>query len=117
MPYLEKGRKRVDWLILGSVTIDSFNVNLKDTCGQGNNVSRQPEFVWEPTVALTSPELDVEYHLLMMWIYDLVQSENFILPGILDGNTIYTYDFVTNSATEVSVTYKGNEVLAPNIKI
>ncbi|HOK88320.1 MAG TPA: hypothetical protein PK404_05755 [Fervidobacterium sp.] len=104
-----KGTQESRLVYLGSVVpIDSFNVNLKTPADRATNVSRQPEFVWEPTVALTSPESDVEYHYTM-WIYDLVQSENFILPGILDGNTIYTYDFVTNSATEVSVTYKGNE--------
>ena len=95
---------------LGSVVpLDSFNVNLKSPANRETNVSRQPTFVWEPTKELAPPESEVEYYYTM-WIYDLVQSENYIFPGGFDGTTFYyPYDFMTLEATEVSVTFKGNE--------
>ena len=104
-----KGDEESELVVLGSVIpLDSFNVNLKSPADRETNVSRQPTFVWEPTKELTSPESIVEYYYTM-WIYDLVQSENYIFPGILEGSTVYMYDFATVGATEVSVTFKGNE--------
>ncbi|HHV01243.1 MAG TPA: hypothetical protein GXX68_03525 [Defluviitoga tunisiensis] len=104
-----RGTEESELVALGSVVpLDSFNVNLKSPADRATNVSRQPTFVWEPTKELTSPESDVEYYYTM-WIYDLVHSENYIFPGILEEDTVYMYDFATVGATEVSVTFKGNE--------
>jgi hypothetical protein len=104
-----RGDEESELVELGSVVpLDSFNVNLKSPADRETNVSRQPTFVWEPTKELTSPESVVEYYYTI-WIYDLVQSENYIFPGILEGTTVYMYDFATEGAQEISVTFKGNE--------
>ncbi|PNR97229.1 hypothetical protein [Petrotoga sp. 9PWA.NaAc.5.4] len=104
-----KGNEESELVKLGSVVpLDSFNVNLRSPADRETNVSRQPTFVWEPTKELISPESVVEYYYTM-WVYDLVQSENYIFPGILEGSTVYMYDFATVGAAEVSVTFKGNE--------
>jgi hypothetical protein len=104
-----RGDEESELVELGSlVPLDSFSVNLKSPADRAKNVSRQPTFVWEPTKELTSPESEVEYYYTM-WIYDLVQSENYMLPGILIGSDIYTYDFMTLGAEEVSVTFLGSE--------
>ncbi|PNR97735.1 hypothetical protein [Petrotoga olearia] len=105
--YTENGESTL--VELGSVVpLDSFNVNLKSPADREKGVSRQPTFVWEPTKELTSPESEVEYYYTM-WIYDLVQSENYILPGILEGTDVILYDFITLGAEEVSVTFLGSE--------
>ena len=104
-----RGDEESELVKLGSVVpLDSFNVNLKSPADRETNVSRQPTFVWEPTKELTSPESVVEFYYTM-WIYDLVQSENYIFPGILEEDTVYMYDFITEGATDVSVTFKGIE--------
>lgn len=104
-----RGDEESELVELGSVVpLDSFNVNLKSPADRETDVSTQPTFVWEPTKELTSPESVVEYHYTI-WIYDLVQSENYIFPGILQGTNLYTYDFATEGAQEISVTFKGNE--------
>lgn len=94
---------------LGSVVpLETFNVQLVSPTDQKKDVSRQPTFVWKSTKELTSPESEVEYHYTM-WIYDLVQSKNYILPSILEGEDVILYDFMTLGAKEVSVTFLGNE--------
>jgi len=104
-----RGNEESELVELGSVVpLDSFNVNLKSPADRETNVSRQPTFVWEPTKELTSPESVVEFYYTI-WIYDLVQSENYIFPGILEGTDLYMYDFATEGAQEISVTFKGNE--------
>jgi len=104
-----RGNEESELVELGSVVpLDSFNVNLKSPADRETNVSRQPTFVWEPTKELTSPESVVEFYYTI-WIYDLVQSENYIFPGILEGTTVYMYDFATVGAQEISVTFKGDE--------
>jgi hypothetical protein len=104
-----RGNEESALVELGSVVpLDTFNVVLISPSDQEKDVSRQPTFIWEPTNELTSPESEVEYHYTM-WIYDLVQSENFILPGILKGTTVIPYDFMTIEAEEVFVTFLGSE--------
>ena len=104
-----RGNEESELVELGSVVpLDSFNVNLKSPADRETNVSRQPTFVWEPTKELTSPESVVEFYYTM-WIYDLPQSENNIFPVILKEGTVYPYDFITEGATDVSVTFKGIE--------
>ncbi|PNR93134.1 MULTISPECIES: hypothetical protein [unclassified Petrotoga] len=104
-----RGEEESELVELGSIVpLDSFNVDLKSPADREKDVSRQPTFVWEPTKELTSPESEVEYYYTM-WIYDLVQSENFILPGILEGTTVILYDFMTLGAEEISVTFLGSE--------
>ncbi|POZ92855.1 hypothetical protein [Petrotoga halophila] len=104
-----RGNEESELVELGSIVpLDSFNVDLKSPADREKDVSRQPTFVWEPTKELTSPESEVEYYYTM-WIYDLVQSENYILPGILEESTLFVYDFVTLGAEEVSVTFLGSE--------
>jgi len=102
-----RGNEESELVELGSIVpLDSFNVNLKSPADREKDVSRQPTFVWEPTKELTSPESEVEYHYTM-WIYDLVQSENYIFP--LEKSTFFLYDFMTVGAEEVSVTFLGSE--------
>jgi len=104
-----RGNEESELVEVGSVVpLDSFNVNLKSPADRETDVSRQPTFVWEPTKELTSPESIVEFYYTI-WIYDLVQSENYIFPGILEGATFDFYEFATVGAQEISVTFKGNE--------
>jgi hypothetical protein len=104
-----RGNEESKLVQLGSIVpLDSFKVNLKSPADRGKDISRRPTFVWEPTKELTSPESEVAYYYTM-WIYDLVQSENYILPGILEGEDVILYDFMTVGAEEVSVTFLGSE--------
>ncbi len=105
--YTENGESTL--VELGSfVPLETFNIELISPTDEEKNVSRQPTFAWEPTKELTSPESEVEYHYTM-WIYDLVQSENYILPGILEGEDVILYDFMMQGAEEVSVTFLGSK--------
>ncbi|RLL82125.1 hypothetical protein CN13_04480 [Petrotoga sp. HKA.pet.4.5] len=105
--YTENGESTL--VELGSVVpLETFNIELISPTDEEKNVSRQPTFAWEPTKELTSPESEVEYHYTM-WIYDLVQSENYILPGILEGEDVILYDFMMQGAEEVSVTFLGSK--------
>jgi len=105
--YTENGESTL--VELGSVVpLETFNVELISPTDKATDVSRQPTFIWEPTKELISPESKVEYHYTM-WIYDLVQSKNYIFPGILEESTLYLYDFMTLGAEEVSVTFLGSK--------
>lgn len=105
--YTENGESTL--VELGSVVpLETFNVQLISPTDQEKDVSRQPTFVWKPTKELTSPESEVEYHYTM-WIYDLVQSQNYIFPVTEKEGDFYYYDFMTQGAEEISVTFLGSE--------
>lgn len=104
-----RGNEESALVELGSVVpLETFNVELISPTDQEKNVSRQPTFIWEPTNGITLPESGIEFHYTM-WIYDLVQSQNYIFPVTEKEGDFYYYDFIMQGAEEVSVTFLGSE--------
>ena len=92
-------------LYLGSVTpLDTFEVDLIYPYDGAVNVPRAPTFTWKPTVSLHSDEGTVTYYYAI-WLYDLVQAENHIMPIIIDGTDVYYTAFYTSEATEIGVNF------------
>jgi len=95
---------------LGSVTpLDSFNINLEAPADEERGVSRNPNFQWSPTKALTSGEGVVNYHY-SLFIYDWIQADNgLFIPGTYVGeDTVAMFDFVSPTAGAISADFTGN---------
>ncbi len=104
-----RGNEESALVELGSVVpLGTFNVELISPTDQEKDVSRQPTFIWEPTNGITLPESGIEFHYTM-WIYDLVQSQNYIFPVTEKEGDFYYYDFIMQGAEEVSVTFLGSK--------
>jgi len=94
---------------LGSVVLlGAFNVDLMEPYEGQTGVSRNPVFKWKPTVELTSEEGTVTYEYIL-WIYDLVQSENHIIPGYVDASGLNAFVFSSEGAETMAATFTGNE--------
>lgn len=103
------GTKESTPATLGSVVpLDTFNVDLMEPYEGQTNVSRNPVFKWKPTVELTSEEGTVTYEYLL-WIYDLVQSENHIIPGYVDAGGLNIFAFSSEGAETMMATFTGSE--------
>jgi len=104
------GDKESELVMLGSVEpLDNFNVELLSPAHKATNVSRQPTFSWKPTKALTTSEDATVTYNYALWIYDLVQSENQIVPVMEKDNQLLVYNFSSEKPEPISVTFKGSE--------
>ncbi len=103
-----KGDWESEKVYLGSVVpLDSFNVKLIHPEDGAVDVSRNPEFIWEPTNSVESLEGQTEYHYTM-WIYDTVQGEEWIVPATVVEDYLEAYDWVKQDAESVVATFTGN---------
>jgi len=89
------------------VPLDVFNVKLESPADGATNVSRDPTFVWKPTndvfSVITDDATYSGMYVYTLWVYDLVQSENHLVP--LNPDTGKQLIIGSTEATEMSLKF------------